>query len=65
MCVCVCVCVCVFPQEMAAIEQGMEEQEAIFQQYADECLREYASQGKTTVPMQLMLHKKKGFEVLI
>jgi hypothetical protein len=40
-------------------------QDDMFGAYAKECLHEYASQGKTTVPMQILLNKRPGMEVLV
>lgn len=54
-------------QETAMIEAGMQEQDQVFNEYAQECIHEYRSQGKTTVPMELLLakQKKNTFQVLV
>ncbi len=52
-------------QEAAQMQASMEEQDRVFEEYAAECMHEYKSQGKTTLPMELLLSRKPGFEVLI
>lgn len=40
-------------------------QDEMFNAYAHECLTEYASQGKTTVPMQILLNKRPTLDLLL
>ncbi len=52
-------------QEAAYTQADMEQQDAVFDEYATSCLDHYKLQGKTTVPMERLLTQRKGFEVLI
>jgi hypothetical protein len=45
--------------------QAAPPQDALFDEYAAACLAEYRGHGKSTVPMELLLSQKKGFEVLV
>jgi hypothetical protein len=49
-------------QEAAQIQLTLREQEEIFQQYAGEWISEYRRQGKSTVPMEMYVHKKTTLE---
>lgn len=51
-------------QEVAQIQMSIQEQEAVFRQYADEWIGEYKRIGKSTAPMLSYIHKKETVETM-
>lgn len=46
-------------EEFDATMAALSEDEAAFREYADVCVNEWATMGKSTKPMTLMLSKKR------